>query len=81
MTKHLRPDFFLLVDVRKKIKSDFFFWGGGGGGGGGGDEKKALKMKSTGHFQSFFFQSFFFFNISITNRETGKVNQQSVLNL
>ena len=57
MTKHLRPDFFLLVDIRKKIKSDFFFFFGGGGG---EMKKKALKMKSTGHFQSFFFRAFFF---------------------
>ena len=60
------------VDLR-----DFFFRLRVGGGGG---TKKRRKKSSendqlTGHFQSFYL----FFNISRTNGNTSKVNQQSIL--
>ena len=74
----IRPEFFLLVDLREK-NSDL------GTRGREKKEKKALKM--TGHFQSFFFffflseLFFFLFNISISlikNSKTGKVNINSL---
>ena len=53
----LRPDFFLLVDLR-----DFFFQIKGQG-----TEKSSENDQLTGHFQSFFFSfsEFFFLFISI----------------
>ena len=57
----LRPDFFLLVDLRELFFR--FRVGGGGGGGGGGGMKNKFKSSEndrlTGHFPCFFFLFFF----------------------
>ena len=75
--EYLRPEFFLLVDLR-----DFFQIQGRGGG---GAKKSSENDQSTGHFLSFFFDwsfsALFSFNISRANSKTTKVNQQSVSNL